>query len=202
MRSTGSLVKTPAEMHQLMAETLDQVIERVTSIQSAAREARQAREARETKRVGGTEDVGEPKNVEEDGETARPRWPMIVFRSPKGWTGPKTVDGLPTEGTWRSHQVPMGEVRTNPDHLGAARIVDAQLQARGAIRRKGRPGHGAVDPATQGRSSDERQPTCQRRFVAKGSGLARLSGVWRCLWINQARLFQKPPGYSAGSSGT
>jgi xylulose-5-phosphate/fructose-6-phosphate phosphoketolase len=104
----------PSQMHQSMAATLDKVIERVTSIQRAAREAREAREA---KGVGGTKDVGEPKHVEEDGETTRPRWPMIVFRSPKGWTGPKTVDGLPTEGTWRSHQVPIGDVRTNPDHL-------------------------------------------------------------------------------------
>ena len=44
-------------------------------------------------------------------------WPMIVLRSPKGWTGPKTVDGLQVEGTWRSHQVPLAEVRTNPEHL-------------------------------------------------------------------------------------
>jgi xylulose-5-phosphate/fructose-6-phosphate phosphoketolase len=48
---------------------------------------------------------------------SRPRWPMIVLRSPKGWTGPKVVDGLPVEGTWRSHQVPLPEVRTNPAHL-------------------------------------------------------------------------------------
>src|ERR1019366_9635266 len=53
----------------------------------------------------------------EGGDTARPLWPMIVFRSPKGWTGPRTVDGLQTEGTWRSHQVPFAEVRTNPEHL-------------------------------------------------------------------------------------
>src|SRR5262249_40609125 len=44
-------------------------------------------------------------------------WPMIVLRSPKGWTGPAEVDGLPVEGTWRSHQVPITDVRTNPDHL-------------------------------------------------------------------------------------
>ena len=44
-------------------------------------------------------------------------WPMIVLRSPKGWTGPRTVDGLRVEGTWRSHQVPLSEVRTNPAHL-------------------------------------------------------------------------------------
>ena len=49
----------------------------------------------------------------------RPRWPMIVLRTPKGWTGPKEVDGLPTEGTFRSHQVPLAEVSTNPEHLRA-----------------------------------------------------------------------------------
>ncbi len=80
----------PAEMHQQMAATLDAVVEEVTSIQQAARRG---------------------------GSFARPQWPMIVLRTPKGWTGPKSVDGLPTEGTWRSHQVPMGEVRTNPEHL-------------------------------------------------------------------------------------
>ena len=49
----------------------------------------------------------------------RPRWPMFVLRTPKGWTGPKVVDGKPVEGTWRSHQVPLSELRTNPDHLRA-----------------------------------------------------------------------------------
>jgi xylulose-5-phosphate/fructose-6-phosphate phosphoketolase len=47
----------------------------------------------------------------------RPKWPMIVLRTPKGWTGPKEVDGLPVEGTWRSHQVPIAEARQNPEHL-------------------------------------------------------------------------------------
>jgi xylulose-5-phosphate/fructose-6-phosphate phosphoketolase len=82
----------PQSMHQLMAATLDEVIGEITAIQRRAREG---------------------------GQTSRPRWPMIVFKSPKGWTGPKTVDGLPSEGTWRSHQVPLSEVRTNPGHLGA-----------------------------------------------------------------------------------
>ena len=80
----------PAKMHQLMAKTLDTVIAEITSIQKHARET---------------------------GDTTRPAWPMIVFKSLKGWTGPKMVDGLPTEGTWRSHQVPMAEVKTNPDNL-------------------------------------------------------------------------------------
>jgi xylulose-5-phosphate/fructose-6-phosphate phosphoketolase len=56
----------------------------------------------------------------------RPRWPMIVLRTPKGWTGPKEVDGLPVEGTWRSHQVPVADVRENPDHL---RILEDWLRS-------------------------------------------------------------------------
>jgi xylulose-5-phosphate/fructose-6-phosphate phosphoketolase len=80
----------PDPMHQLMAHTLDEVLDDIAAIQRRARE---------------------------DGQLDRPRWPMIVLVSPKGWTGPKQVDGLPVEGTWRSHQVPLAEVRTNPQHL-------------------------------------------------------------------------------------
>jgi xylulose-5-phosphate/fructose-6-phosphate phosphoketolase len=80
----------PPLMHQLMARTLDEVIGEIRRIQTAAR----AQGARE-----------------------RPRWPMIVLRTPKGWTGPKIVDGEQVEGTFRAHQVPLGEVRTNPLHL-------------------------------------------------------------------------------------
>jgi xylulose-5-phosphate/fructose-6-phosphate phosphoketolase len=79
----------PAVMHQRMAAVLDQVVQEIHGIQRVSREGR-------------------------DG--ARPRWPMIVLRTPKGWTGPKEVDGLPVEGTFRSHQVPMAEVRTNAKH--------------------------------------------------------------------------------------
>jgi xylulose-5-phosphate/fructose-6-phosphate phosphoketolase len=80
----------PTRMHQLMAATLDTVIGDIRRIQSAAR-------------AEGLED--------------RPRWPMIVLRTPKGWTGPKTVDGQQVEGTFRAHQVPLEAVRTNPEHL-------------------------------------------------------------------------------------
>ena len=52
-----------------------------------------------------------------DGQTLRPHWPMLILRTPKGWTGPKFVDGLPVEGTWRAHQVPLTQVREKPDHL-------------------------------------------------------------------------------------
>jgi xylulose-5-phosphate/fructose-6-phosphate phosphoketolase len=82
----------PAEMHVAMAATLDRALDRIAEIHSAARGGR---------------------------GTGRPRWPMIVLRTPKGWTGPKEVDGKPTEGSFRSHQVPLAEIRTRPDHLEA-----------------------------------------------------------------------------------
>src|SRR5687768_3207111 len=80
----------PATMHELMATTLDAVLDEITRIQAEARSGR---------------------------STQRPRWPMIVLRSPKGWTGPKTVDGKQTEGSWRSHQVPLASLADNPEHL-------------------------------------------------------------------------------------
>ena len=79
----------PAVVHQALARTLDLVLSRIRRIQSDAR-------------VGG--------------QTERPCWPMIVLRTPKGWTGPKFVDGLPVEGTWRAHQVPLDNL-ANPEHL-------------------------------------------------------------------------------------
>ena len=82
----------PARMHQDMAATLGTVIGRIKEIQEGARQG---------------------------GAKGRPRWPMIVLRSPKGWTGPKVVDGKPAEGTWRSHQVPMAEARQDPAHFAA-----------------------------------------------------------------------------------
>jgi xylulose-5-phosphate/fructose-6-phosphate phosphoketolase len=80
----------PELMHEAMAATLDIVVERIREIQQEACVER---------------------------NYARPRWPMIVLNSPKGWTGPKMVDGRQIEGTFRSHQVPLPDSRTNPDHL-------------------------------------------------------------------------------------
>jgi xylulose-5-phosphate/fructose-6-phosphate phosphoketolase len=80
----------PRTMHRQMAAVLDEVIDEIQHIQRTARE---------------------------NGNGTRSVWPMIVLRTPKGWTGPKEVDGKPVEGTWRSHQVPLTEVRTNARHL-------------------------------------------------------------------------------------
>ncbi|RUV93325.1 phosphoketolase family protein [Mesorhizobium sp. M1A.F.Ca.IN.022.07.1.1] len=82
----------PPLMHERMAVVLDDALDRIQAIQQAARSG---------------------------GETAdgRPKWPMIILRSPKGWTGPKEVDGLKTEGFWRAHQVPLSGLAENPAHL-------------------------------------------------------------------------------------
>ena len=79
----------PMTVHALMADAMDAVMDEVDAIKAAARE----------------------------GSVERPAWPMIILRTPKGWTGPKVVDGKPTEGTWRSHQVPLSDVRAKPEHL-------------------------------------------------------------------------------------
>src|SRR6516225_6905355 len=96
----------PFVMHQKMAAAIDEALAAIRGIQKQAR------------RGGGREARGRDKqSTGGDTRGERPRWPMIVLRSPKGWTGPAEVDGLPVEGTWRAHQVPLAQVRTNPAHL-------------------------------------------------------------------------------------
>ena len=80
----------PAAVHQALAAELDGALDEIAALQAGARSG---------------------------GAGERPRWPMIVLRTPKGWTGPKEVDGLPAEGTFRSHQVPLAKFDQNPDHL-------------------------------------------------------------------------------------
>ena len=106
---TSSRATSREPTHRRMAEVLDQVVEEIQQIQRAARE---------------------------EGRSERPAWPMIILRTPKGWTGPKVVDGLPVEGTFRAHQVPLSEVRTNPEHLAQLEAWMRSYQAGGALRRK------------------------------------------------------------------
>ena len=80
----------PISMHQIFADTLESCYTKIRSYQEEARQ---------------------------NGFTKRPRWPAIVLRTPKGWTGPKVVDGVPVEGTFRAHQVPVADVKANPEHL-------------------------------------------------------------------------------------
>ncbi|GGK23366.1 putative phosphoketolase [Streptomyces camponoticapitis] len=89
----------PYAVHRAMAEAMDTALDTIALIQRTARD---------------------------EGVTERARWPVIVLRTPKGWTGPATVDGLPVEGTWRAHQVPLPAVRENPEHL---RQLEAWLRS-------------------------------------------------------------------------
>jgi xylulose-5-phosphate/fructose-6-phosphate phosphoketolase len=89
----------PGVMHQQAATVFDTMLDRIAEIQKAAREG---------------------------GSTQRPAWPMLIMRTPKGWTGPKFVDGKPVENTWRAHQVPFAELREKPDHL---RLLDEWMRS-------------------------------------------------------------------------
>ncbi|MBV8475591.1 MAG: phosphoketolase family protein [Acidobacteria bacterium] len=89
----------PQRLHQAMAATLEAVIEEIHGIQADARESSQL---------------------------TRPVWPMIILRTPKGWTGPKEVDGKPVEGTWRSHQVPVADLALIPEHI---KILEAWMKS-------------------------------------------------------------------------
>ncbi|MFQ5850148.1 MAG: phosphoketolase [Candidatus Binatia bacterium] len=89
----------PETMHQVMAETLDTVVAEIKAIQHDARR---------------------------NGAAKRPQWPMVILRTPKGWTGPKEVDGLKTEDSWRSHQVPFAEMATKPDHV---KLLEAWMKS-------------------------------------------------------------------------
>ena len=80
----------PATMHEMMASALDTIVERIKAIQDEARRR---------------------------GFSTRPQWPILILKTPKGWTGPKIVDGVRVEGTFRAHQVPLSSVRENPEHL-------------------------------------------------------------------------------------
>ena len=92
----------PEKVHRQLAATLDRALDEIAGIQAAAR---------------GEADAG---------DAERPRWPMIVLRTPKGWTGPHVVDGVRVEGTWRSHQVPVDDVHDNPSHLA---VLEAWLRS-------------------------------------------------------------------------
>ena len=102
----------PRQVHQEMAATLDTVLDEIREIQARARSG------------GGAPADGAPEVL----------WPMIVMRTPKGWTGPDKVDGVQVEGTWRAHQVPLAAVRDNPEHM---EMLEGWLllPARGAVRR-------------------------------------------------------------------
>ena len=119
----------PQKMHKLMASTLETVINEIKAIQVKARKDKK--------------------------KAFRPRWPMIVMNTPKGWTGPKTIDGLKTEGSWRSHQVPFAEME-KPEHVKALEVWMKSYKAEELFDKNGRllPELAALAPKGKRRMSD------------------------------------------------
>jgi xylulose-5-phosphate/fructose-6-phosphate phosphoketolase len=164
---TGS---DPEEMHQRMAATLDEVVQEIRELQRRAREG---------------------------GDVSAVRWPMIVLRTPKGWTGPKEVDGVPNEGTFRSHQVPLAGLADRPEHL---RQLEAWMRSyrpeelfddAGAFRRSLRAGSAAwarIPTPTAARSPD--RSSC------------RTSATTPSTWPSPAPRRRRAPACSVGGSGT
>jgi xylulose-5-phosphate/fructose-6-phosphate phosphoketolase len=129
------------QAHEDFARALEACLAEIDAVQGAAREAAAGRSDGDGSAAGSADGS--------DAAGHAPRWPMIVFRSPKGWTGPGTVDGKPVEGTWRSHQVPLDGIQSDPAHL--AQLEDWLLSYRpGELFDDGgsfRPGIAALAPA-------------------------------------------------------
>ena len=141
----------PARMHQQMAAALDSVVKKIKAIQREARSK---------------------------GFKVRPRWPMIVLRSPKGWTCPPTIDGKKCEDYWRSHQVPMGEM----DKPGHVKVLEAWLKSYRPAElfdEAGRLRSRARGARAEGRTPNGRQPARQRRTAAERTEAAGVPEVRR-----------------------
>ena len=142
----------PTAMHQKMAATLEEAIGEIRAQQKTARESN---------------------------NPFRPRWPMIVLRSPKGWTGPKEIRGHKVEGSWRAHQVPFSDVRDNPANLKLLEDWMRSYKPEELVRCE-RQAHARTQGAgAQGQSPHERQPARQRRAAAQGTQASRLSQICR-----------------------
>ena len=137
-------------MHRIMAQTLDQTIARIRELQSRARSG---------------------------GDRERPRWPMLVLSSPKGWTGPDVVDGEPVEDSWRSHQVPLAKLAEKPEHLRQLEAWMQELPSAGALHRPGAAPARAQSAGAGGPPAHERQSARKRRHAAPRSAAARFPQV-------------------------
>ena len=163
----------PEDMHELMATVLDETVEAIRAVQHYARTT---------------------------GDSTRPRWPMIVLRSPKGWTGPKFVDGVKIEGTFRAHQVPLLVDEAHPGHV---ELLDAWMRSYKPDELFDRPGVCCPTwPRWPHSASGGWAPTRTRT--------PGWSVIWRCpttapkrsLWPPRARWRQKTPACSAPSCVT
>jgi xylulose-5-phosphate/fructose-6-phosphate phosphoketolase len=157
----------PAQMHVAMAAALDTALARIRGIQQAAREG---------------------------GVTLRPRWPMIVFESPKGWTGPRAVDGKPCEGTWRSHQVPFSDTTSNPARLGELEAWLRSYRPEELFTAEGAPAASLLAAA----------PTASRRMGnnLRANGGALLKDLRLPRWRDHAVAVPAPGAVLTSATGT
>ena len=144
----------PAGMHQAMAATLEHCVQEIRRIQQEARESASA--------------------------VTRPRWPMVILRSLKGWTGPKEVDGHKVEGFWRAHQVPMAEMHENPSHLALLEEWLRSYRPEELFDEAGRLLPELRELAPEGRAADGRQSAREWRAPAQGAEIAGLPRLCRC----------------------
>ncbi len=166
----------PATVHHALAATLDAVLDEIAAIQRRARV---------------------------DGDRSRPRWPLIVLRTPKGWTGPAVVDGLPVEGTWRAHQVPLDGVRTNDAHRVELEAWMRTYRPEELFDEQGRPQPDIVDWLPEGRGGWVRTRT--RTAAGCGSTWSCPTSVTtRSRWRRPPREPPRPsrPGCSAAGCAT
>jgi xylulose-5-phosphate/fructose-6-phosphate phosphoketolase len=141
----------PVAMHPRFAQVLDDCHARIRAIQT------------ESRRPGAG-----------PGRAVRPRWPAIVLRTPKGWTGPKTVDGLPVEGTFRAHQVPVDRVREDPAHLAVLESWMRSYRPEALFDERGRLRPELAALAPKGGSAARGESPRQRRPPAPSARPARL----------------------------
>ena len=158
---------TIADAHRRFADLLDAVLNEIAEIK-----------ARPRRRDG----------------AATPRWPMIVFRTPKGWTGPAYIDGKKTTGSWRAHQVPLANARDTPEHLQVLADWLASYRADELFDEDGRLDPKIAALAPTGDAADERQPAHQRRPAAEGSAAARLPRLRRRRPAPGASIAEAHPG--------
>ena len=154
----------PAAMHQAMAAAMDRATAAIRAIQDAARHGADAK---------------------------RPHWPMIVLRSPKGWTGPKTVDGKKTEGSWRSHQVPITDME-KPGHIALLEDWMRSYRPQELFDDAGRPRADILALVAIGRAAHGRQPARQRRGADAPAAPARFHHLLRSRWTVQGSTTPRP----------
>ncbi len=165
----------PEAVHQLMAAALDEVVAKIKDIQTVARE---------------------------HGFKKRPVWPMIILRTPKGWTGPKEVDGLKTEGSFRSHQVPLADMAAKPEHVKMLEAWMKSYKPDELFDSEWKADSGTSGSCPERQTTHGSQSACEWRNPASVIWLCPISGPMQFPYRSRARQLQKRRALWANSCGT